>query len=131
MCKRKGTGLYSQPSSQECAVERHDSFSNSVEMKSILAFLVGSLAGLAAATSCTSDVAKSWYDFNHPKGGGGGDRKCTPEDIQNGNTVSCASNWIEKRDGLRARSALECSAIEMCFAVSDGSLLCFNPVTGE
>ena len=84
--------------SQECVVERQDSSSGSVETISILAFLVGYLVELVAAVSCISNIVVSWYDSNHLKGGGEGEGRCTPEDIQNGNTIGCTSSWTETRE---------------------------------
>jgi hypothetical protein len=102
-------------------------------MNFILAFLTFRLLPIASAASCTLGVALSWYDFNHPPPNSGGDdddKKCTIEDIQNGDTVGCTSRWIGKRSDLGARSTPECSATELCFQ-DDQALFCFNYLTGE
>jgi hypothetical protein len=108
-------------------------------MKLFLAFAaIASVATIAAAKSCTSDVALAWpYTTDDDESTDCGDDEATCAAIAaeaNCNALSliddsdstCLGGWKRSKRAVN----LDCATSEECFVYLDGSLLCLDQTTG-
>jgi hypothetical protein len=107
-------------------------------MKLLLAYIAVALAAtIAAATSCTSDVALAWpytsdEDSTDCEGDEAtcaaiaGEANCHAINLIDDSDSTC----IEKLKKQKRAVDLDCTASEECYLFTDYSLLCLDEATG-
>jgi len=106
-------------------------------MKLILAYTaLASAITIAAATSCTSDVALAWpYTPDEDTTSCDGDETCEAL-VAEGQCNSLSliddsdTTCVEKLKRLKRAVDLDCTTNEECFFFLDNSLLCLDQTTG-